>query len=84
MSIINKIMAFLVGLLDTLLPSLGVSDELFLKIDSALDFFISLLQGASYFIPLDVLVFCLGVMILVDNFSFLMRFGTFILKLIRG
>lgn len=84
MALINKLIEALIVLLDTLLPALGVSDSFFQQADAAFAFFITLLQGAAYILPLDVMVTCLGIMFLVDNFSLFMNIGLFLLKLIRG
>lgn len=84
MDIVNSILGFIVSVLDTVLPALGVPDEFFLMADSAISTLIGIIQVASFFIPLDIFVLCFTVMLIVDNFAILMRIGQFILKLVRG
>lgn len=84
MSIINAIVSLLASLLDKILPTLGISAEFIAKIDLAFSWFISLMQSASYFLPLDVFVICLGVMLVFDNWSLLFRVGQWVVKFIRG
>lgn len=84
MEIINTIMAILISLLDTLLPALGVPDSFFVTADTAFASFVTIIQGASFFVPLDIMVVCFGIMLLADNFALILRVGQFILKLIRG
>ena len=49
-----------------LLPSLTVGTEFFLLLDAAIAMIITLLDMGRYFIPLDVLGMCFGVILLVD------------------
>lgn len=84
MGIINAVLSFILGLLGRILPVLGFSTDFLSKLDNAISWFISLLQSASYFIPLDVFVVCMSVMLVFDNWALMFRVGQFIVKLIRG
>ena len=42
------------------MPTIGLSDEFLEKLDTGMSSVIDLINGAGYFIPLDVLVICLG------------------------
>lgn len=84
MSAINAILKFLLGLLGKLLPALNVPPNFLSAMDGMVNFFIQILRTASFFIPLDILILCLGVMFVVDNFALLSRVVQYILKLIRG
>lgn len=84
MKLINEILTLIISLLDTLLPAMGVPDEFFIQLDTGLSSFISILEGVSWFIPLNLLVMCFTVMLIIDNWSLIVRIGQFILKLIRG
>ncbi len=84
MDLINWILERIVGLLDALLPAIGLSPEFLANVDSAMTIIIDLLNTAGYFIPLDVLLMCFMVMIAVDNATLLLRLGQWVIKLIRG
>lgn len=84
MVVINKIMEFIIGLLDTLLPTLNLPDDFITALDSGITVIIGLLEGANYFLPLDVLVICFTVMLIADNFTLIMRIGQWVIELVRG
>ncbi|TWH56440.1 hypothetical protein DesLBE_0644 [Desulfitobacterium sp. LBE] len=84
MGVVNKILEFIVGLLDKVLPALGIPTDFLIAIDGAIAWMIGLIESAGYFIPLDVLLMCLTVIFVFDNWTLLFRFGTWIIKLIRG
>lgn len=67
-----------------LLPSLTVGTEFFLLLDAAIAMIITLLDMGRYFIPLDVLGMCFGVILLVDNWALIMRIVQYVVQLIRG
>lgn len=84
MSVINSLLKFILGLLGKLLPALNVPLGFMSSLDGMVSFFIQILRTASFFVPLDVLVICLTVMFVVDNFVLLSRVVQYILKLVRG
>lgn len=84
MFIINKIIGFIISILGFLLPVLGVPDSFFNAADTAFSTFANFVRGASFFVPLDLMIMCLTVMLIVDNFALLMRIAKWILSLIRG
>lgn len=84
MQVIKTILMGIVGLLDVLLPALGVPDEFFMQLDAGITGFITILEGVSWFIPINILVMCFSVMLVVDNWSLIVRIGQWIIKTIRG
>lgn len=84
MDIINSILAAIVGLLDKLLPSIGIPPEFLSKVDEAISWIIGIVQGAGYIIPLDTFVLCMLSMFVVDNWTLVFRVGQWILKIVRG
>lgn len=84
MDILNNLILFVLNSLDSILPALGVPDSFFTQADSAALMFIQILQGASFFVPLDVLLSCFTVMIIADNFALIMRVVQFVIKVVRG
>lgn len=84
MGVVNNLLSFIVKMLSKLLPALNVPSKFINAIDSCFAFFINFFGIASFFIPLDVLVMCLGVILLIDNFALISRVVQYILKLIRG
>ncbi len=77
-------MTFIVGLLDSLLPTLNLPQDFIDSLDSGITVIIDLLEGANYFLPLDVLVVCFTAMLIADNFTLLMRIGQWVIELVRG
>jgi len=84
MDIVNSIMAFILNCLDSVLPALGLSEEFMTALDNGLTIIIGLLESANYFLPLDILVICLTTMLLVDNFTLIMRIGQWFIRTLRG
>lgn len=84
MAVINALMKFILTILDRLLPALGVPDSFFNACDSAFSMFVNIVRTASFFVPLDIMVTCLVVMSIVDNFALISRIGQWTIKLIRG
>lgn len=84
MNLMQGLLNIIVNLLDTLLASLNLPDNFYYSLDSAISFFISLFEGASYFLPLDLFVLSFGVMLIVDNWSIIVRIVQYLLRLIRG
>lgn len=84
MLIINKIMEFIVSILDSMLPTLNLPPEFVTALDSGITVMIDLLEGASYFLPLDVFVVCMSAMLIADNFTLIIRLGQYVIELIRG
>lgn len=67
-----------------LLPSLTFGTDFFLLLDAAIAMIIQLLDLGRYFIPLDVLGMCFGIILLVDNWSLVVRILQYVVQLIRG
>jgi len=84
MDIMNTVLTWLVSVIASILPKFGFSDEFMAAIDGAFSFLIGVFQSASYFLPLTIVVACLTVMGLVDNWSLLYRFGKWVIGIIRG
>jgi hypothetical protein len=84
MELVNKLLEYLVIFLDKVLPILNLPDSFYTTLDTGMSSFIELLRMGAYFIPLDILVLCISVMLIVDNFALLTRIGQFLIKLIRG
>ena len=82
MGIINSLFGLVINLLSVLLPSMGLSPAFIGSIDSALSFLIEVMHGASYFLPVDTMLMCLGVIIAVDNFSLISRLVKWFLSFI--
>lgn len=84
MEIINTLLGFIINIISKVIPVFNLSPDFIEKLDDGIALFIKLLEGVSYFIPLDVFVLCFGVILMVDNFALMARIGQFIIKLIRG
>lgn len=84
MAVIKAILNVIVGLLDLLLPILGVPDAFFTQLDTGISSFISILESVSWFIPINTLVICFNVMIIADNWTLIVRLAQWIIKTIRG
>lgn len=82
MDIIGNLIAFLLKILGVIMPSLDIDSVFILAIDDAIAFFINTLISASWFIPLDTLVMCLGVIFVVDNFSLVVKIVRWVIDLI--
>lgn len=84
MDLVNALLSSVIGFLDKFLPVLGFSPQFMSSLDNALSTIIGIIQGAGYFLPLDIMVLCFSAMLIVDNFALLTRVGQFVIKLIRG
>lgn len=80
----ENILMTIVLFLDLILPVFNLSTEFISKLDSAISMMIGFIQGASYFLPLDVFVICLSTMILIDNFTLITRLLKWVVGLVRG
>ncbi len=67
-----------------LLPSLTFGTEFFTYLDVTIAMIIELLNLGRYFVPLDVLGMCFGIVLLVDNWSLVVRIFQYVVQLIRG
>ena len=67
-----------------LLPSITFGTEFFTLLDAAIAMIINLLDLGRYFIPLDVLSMCFGIILMVDNWSLVVRTFQYVAQLIRG
>lgn len=84
MDIINKVLEFIISILDSILPTLNLSPKFLIMLDSAITTIISILEKANYFLPLDVMVVCFSVMTIADNFTLFIRIGQWIIRTVRG
>lgn len=84
MDFVNAILQEIIGFIDSVLPVFGLPNEFLIMLDSAFCIFVDLIQGAGYFLPLDVFMLCMTAMLLVDNFAILMRVGQWVIRTIRG
>lgn len=84
MGVINKLLEFILSLFDVLIPTFSLPPSFVTALDSGLTLLITFIEGAAYFIPLDILIICLTAMLIADNFTLLIRVGQFVIKLIRG
>lgn len=80
--LINKFLGLIIGVLNLLLPVLHLPENFINTIDSAFVFLIGLLEGASYFVPLDIFVVCYSTILIVDNFALIFRIVKWIISLI--
>lgn len=67
-----------------LLPSITFGTEFFTLLDAAIAMIINLLDLGRYFIPLDVLGMCFGIILMVDNWALVVRIFQYVAQLIRG
>lgn len=67
-----------------LLPSITFGTDFFILLDAAIAMIINLLDLGRYFIPLDVLSMCFGIILMVDNWSLVVRIFQYVAQLIRG
>lgn len=74
----------LVEWVSSILPVLNVPQEFITKLDTAINFLITLLLGAGYFIPLDVFTFCIGSILTFNIAKLGFKVTVFIVKLVRG
>lgn len=84
MDIIESIVKFLINLLNKLLPKIGISDGFFETADSVMSAFITIVEWAGWFLPLDLFLLCMTTILIVDNFALLSRVVQWIIRLIRG
>jgi len=84
MDLIYGALSFILSFIGKILPVFGFSESFLGFLDSAISFMISLLQTSSFFLPLDVLMGCLIVILAFDNWTLMFRLGQFIIKLVRG
>ncbi|HEY5589337.1 MAG TPA: hypothetical protein VIK86_10355 [Candidatus Paceibacterota bacterium] len=84
MGLINGLLSTVTVLLSFILPVFGVSDSFFVSADNAMASFITIIEGANWFVPLDTLVICFSAMVIVDNFAFLTKVALWVAKLVRG
>lgn len=84
MGLINWVLSIIVKLINSLLPVFGLPVEFTDIIDGALTIIIDLINGAAYFLPIDVMLVCWSVLLLMDSWILLFRIGQWVIKLIRG
>lgn len=84
MDVILYLFKFIFAILDVLLPSAGLSNDFLTAFDSGIGTIIGLINGAGYFIPLNIILLCWTTIFVFDNASILFRIGQWIIGLIRG
>jgi hypothetical protein len=84
MDTVNSLLALVVDLVNRIIPELNLPAKFIEGLDTATVVIIDLIEGAGYFIPLEVLVYCMMTMFVVDNFAIVARIGQWIAGLIRG
>lgn len=84
MILINAVLTMLITLIDKVMPVFGLPDEFYQKVDEAIVLLIQILRMGSYILPLDVMVYCLGIMLVADNLSVLTWLGKYVIRLVRG
>ncbi|WP_446787969.1 hypothetical protein [Macellibacteroides fermentans] len=72
--------ALLIGLLPAFNPDQGFLNLL----DSGIALFIDIIEGVRWFLPLNVFVICLTVILAVDNWSLISRIIMYFVKIVRG
>lgn|GEM_PF-2006991 len=82
--IINNVFGYIIAIFNFLLPALHIPDNFISAIDATFAFMIGIYQGASYFVPLDIFVVCYSTILIVDNFSLVVRIVKWIISLIPG
>lgn len=73
-------LALMIGLVPAYSPDQGFLNML----DSSFVFFIDILDGVRWFLPLNVFVICLTVILAVDNWSLISRIVMYFIEIVRG
>lgn len=84
MDIINSVLKYVVNLVSSLLPVLGVSPEFMQKIDNAIVMVINFMSNANYFLPLDTVILCFTTLLTFDLARLSFRIVQWIISFIRG
>lgn len=71
----ESLLSLFFTLFDTVLPVFNIDPKFLLMLDSALSYFVGLLNAASYVVPIDVFLVCMGVMVSVDLFALKFKIG---------
>lgn len=81
---LSDMLVFILAFLDEVLPAYEMSPTFVTNLDNTFTFVISMLDGASYFIPLDIFVTCFFTLLSIDMFALTYRIAMKVVSLIRG
>lgn len=84
MEVINNLLTAILGIISSILPVFQLPKEFIEQLDKALVLVITLIEGASWILPMDVMLICFTTMLVVDNWAILVRIAQWIIELIRG
>lgn len=83
-AVIILVSTVLLGLLISLIPPLAMDGGFLSVVDNAVSLFIRFVDGASYFLPIPVFIICVTVVLVVDNWSLMVRAVMYVIELVRG
>lgn len=83
---LEKLIGYGLQLLSLVIKPLAsiVPPEFVSFLDGATSFLLELLAAASWLVPMDVLVVCLSVMVIVDNYKLFVRLSKYLISFIPG
>lgn len=67
-----------------LIPALTIDGTFVAALDGAVEFLIQVFDFARWFFPFNVFVMCLGIIIIVDNWTLLSRVVQYVVGVVRG
>lgn len=79
---IEMIIGAILRLFTLLISPFQIPEQFLMQIDGAVSFIIDVLAGASWLIPMNILVVCLTVIFLVDNYALLVKFIKWLISII--
>lgn len=84
MWVINEFLNFICEALGWLLPKMHLSTTDMVVFDTAIMTIISIINSAGYLVPLDTLTWCIGTILVFNNWKFLWSVGQKIISWVRG
>lgn len=81
---LSSLFSYILSLISSLLPDFIVNSTFITALDSGIAVLIKFIDLARWFFPVDVFVTCVGIILLIDNWSLVTRFFKWIIDLIRG
>lgn len=84
MEVVNMLLSAVIGIISKMLPAFNLPQEFITQLDKGLSLVITLIEGASWILPLDVMLICFTTMLVVDNWAIIARIVQWIVELIRG
>jgi len=84
LQIVSWLLDLVFGLLSLIISPLPMSDEFARMLDGAFAWLINTIAAAGWILPLDTLVVCFGVIVVVDNYTLAFAFIRWIVGVIRG